>query len=391
MKKKLCIVIQRYGKEIVGGAETYCRIYAQKLCKLYDVEVVTTCALDYQEWKNYYPEGETTVDGVKVRRFKVDFQRNQKSFGEITAKIYANPNHTLEDSLRWVIAQGPVSSGLINYIKDNKENFDLFIFMTYLYYHTAMGLENVCDKAILIPFAHDEPPVYLKIYEKIFAIARGIVYNTEEERTFIQTKFKNKHIPSIQTGIGIDIPPKEEYNEEDKKFKLKFSYIVYMGRIDTSKGCDKLLDWFKIYKKKYSNDLKLVLMGKEILKVPRDKNIISLGFVSENEKYAVLSKSIALVLPSHFESLSIVVLEAFALKKPVLVSGHSEVLKGHCLKSNAGLYFYGQLDFIECLDLLYKNESLRIAMGENGEKYIQQRYRWEVIMDTLKNFIEEMS
>ena len=225
----------------------------------------------------------------------------------------------------------------------------------------------------------------------MFNIPKGIVYNTEEERTFIHTKFNNKHIPSVLTGIGIDILSKEEYNGKDNKFNLKCPYIVYMGRIDVFKGCDKLLEWFNEYKKRHENGLKLVLMGKEIIKVPYNKNVISLGFVREEEKYAVLNKSMALVLPSHYESLSIAVLEAFALKKPVLVSGYSEVLKGHCLKSNAGLYFYGQPDFIECLELLYNNEILRNSMGKNGEKYIEQRYRWEVIMETLNKFIFEMT
>lgn len=391
MKKKLCIVIQRYGNEIVGGAESYCRIYAEKLSQFYDIEVVTTCALDYQEWKNYYHEGKIQINGVNVRRFKVDIQRNLQSFGQLTGKIYADSNHTLEDSLKWVTAQGPVSYGLINYLIDNKDNFDLFVFMTYLYYHTAIGLEKVSDKAILIPFAHDEPPIYLKVYEKVFNVPRGIVYNTEEERFFIQTKFNNESIPSILTGIGIDIPSKEDYNEKDKKFDLETPYIVYIGRIDVSKGCDDLLNWFKEYKKNFNNNLKLVLMGKEVLEVPSDENIISLGFITEQEKYAVLSKSIALVMPSHFESLSIVVLEAFALGKPVLVSGHSEVLKGHCLKSNAGLYFYGQPDFIECLNTLYNDENLRSILGKNGEKYVEQNYRWEIILEKLKKFIDEMS
>ncbi len=390
MKKKLCIVIQRYGEEIVGGAETYCRIYAEKLSKLYEVEVVTTCAKDYQEWNNYYPAGETEINGVKVRRFRVDFQRDERKFGQLTTKLYNNPHHTMAEAFEWVIAQGPVSSGLINYIKDIKEDTDLFIFMTYLYYHTAMGMENVADKAVLVPFAHDEPPIYLKIYEKIFACPKGMVYNTEEERTFIQTKFKNKHIPSVLTGIGIEIPDKSEYNGCKEKFHLVNPYIVYMGRIDVSKGCDELLDWFSLYKKKYKNNLKLVLMGKEILKVPKSKDIISLGFVSEKEKYDVLSKSIALVLPSHYESLSIVVLEAFALGKPVLVSGHCEVLKGHCIKSNGGLYFYGEKDFEECLQLMYERQDLCKAMGLKGAQYVDKQYRWEVIMEKLNNFIEEM-
>ena len=57
-------------------------MYAEKLADLYDITVVTTCALDYQEWNNYYEEGKTVINGVTVCRFKVDRQRNTKTFGE---------------------------------------------------------------------------------------------------------------------------------------------------------------------------------------------------------------------------------------------------------------------------------------------------------------------
>lgn len=41
-----------------------------------------------------------------------------------------------------------------------------------------------------------------------------------------------------------------------------------------------------------------------------------------------------LILPSEFESLSMVVLEAMYLKTPVIVNGKCPVLRGHCTKSN---------------------------------------------------------
>lgn len=389
MKKKLCIVIQRYGVEIVGGAETYCRVYAEKLCKLYDVEVLTTTALDYQSWANYYPEGITEINGVKVRRFFVDIQRDPAKFEQLYSQIIKKPNHSLNEAHKWIVAQGPVSNGLINYIIANKDVFSIFIFMTYLYYHTAIGLPYVKEKSILIPFAHNEPPVYIKTYEQIFTNPKGIIYNTEEEMIFIQNLFKNRDIPSILTGIGLDIPPHYEFLGKASKFKLDFPYILYMGRIDPSKGCIDLINYFQSYKRLFKNDLKLVLIGSELFNLPRDKNIISLGFVSEHEKYAVLDGSIALVLPSHFESLSIVVLEALALNKPVLVSGHCEVLKGHCTKSDGGLYFYGEVDFIDCLDLLLNNPELRNSMGANGIKYVEKNYQWNVILEKLTRFIND--
>ena len=390
MKKKLCFVVQRYGVEINGGAEAYTRIYAEKLAQIYDVTAVSTCALDYQEWKNYYPEGMCEINGVTVRRFKVDYQRDNSTFGEVTGKIFNNPNHTVQQAYDWVKAQGPVSEGAIEFIKENKDNYDLFLFFTYLYYPTVFGIDAVKDKAILCPFCHDEPPVYLKCFDELFNAPKAIIYNTEEEEEFVHKRFKNDKIPSILTGIGLDIPPLDTLPDGKKQFKLNKPFILYMGRIDPAKGCSELFEYFLDYKKKYNTDIQLVLMGNELIPIPKHKDIISLGFVSEEEKYAVLRECDALVLPSHFESLSIVVLEAFAFKKPVLVSGHCAVLKGHCTKSNGGLYFYGNEDFAMCLDLLSNSKDLRDAMGVNGSKYVDERYQWDIIMDKMTNFIDEM-
>ena len=46
-----------------------------------------------------------------------------------------------------------------------------------------------------------------------------------------------------------------------------------------------------------------------------------------------------LIMPSYFESLSMVALEAWALGRPVLANGRCDVLKGQCIRSNAGLYY----------------------------------------------------
>ena len=391
MKKKLCFVVQRYGVEINGGAEAYCRIYAEKLAKIYDITVVTTCALDYQEWNNHYKEEVTVINGVTVHRFNVDFPRNTKTFADSCGKLFNNPNHTLRESDEWIDAQGPVSKGIIEYIKENIDEHDLFLFFTYLYWPTVEGIKYAKDKAILIPFCHDEPPVYLKSFDALFTAPKGIIYNTSEEMDFIHKRFKITETPSITTGIGLDIPPVDTFPNAREQFNLNKPFILYMGRIDAPKGCNELFEYFLEYKKRNKGDLQLVLMGNEVISIPKHKDIISLGFVSEEEKYAVLRECELFVLPSHFESLSIVVLEAFEFRKPVLVSGHCAVLKGHCEKSNGGLYFYGNEDFCECLDLLINNEDLRKSMGNNGKDYVDKNYQWDIIIDKFTGFIDDMS
>jgi len=391
MRKKICIVIHRYGTKIFSDIENYCRLYAEKLSKLYDIEVLTTCAIDNQTWDNHYTQGESEINGVRVRRFWVDFQRNKKNFTELTSRILSNSTHTIEESHSWVLAQGPVSSQLIDYIKDNRDSFDLFIFMTYSYYHTVLGLPIVKDKAILVPFAHKEPTIHLKSYEKIFTSSKGIIFNSEEEMVLIQNLFKTKDIPSILTGLGVDVPTKKEVDGKEKKYKLNFPFVLYLGEVAEAKGCDKLIEYFRQYKRQNRNNLKLVMVGKELSKTPKDKNIIFIPFLHDEEKYAVMHKSSFLAIPSPCECLSIPLLEAFALGKPVLVSGHNDSLKSHCIKSDGGLFFYSEVDFLECLDLLYNNTDLCDALGKNGEKYILENFQWNSILSKLNKFIGQLS
>lgn len=390
MKKKLCFVIQRYGNEIIGGAESYCKTYAEKLSEIYDIEVATTTSLEYINWEDHYPEGTEIINGIPVHRFKLDKPFNRNSYEEIASLVFDNPRHVLWQANLWLEEQGPLSTGLINFIKENKDRYDLFLFFTYLYHPTAAGLLEVADKAILVPFAHDEKPIYFKCFDALFNSPKGIVFNTDEEMEFVHRHFKNENIPHILTGIGIEPSKPENLPDMRGHFGLKKPYMLYMGRIDTAKGCDELFEFFLEYKERYDGELQLVLTGKEVIPVPEHEDIISLGFVSEEEKYSVLKDCELFVLPSHFESLSIVVLDAFAFGKPVLVSGHCPVLKGHCEKSNGGLYFYSAEDFCLCLDFLHKNPALREAMGKNGAEYVDKHYRWDVIIEKITRFIDDI-
>ena len=386
-RKRLCFVVQRYGTEINGGAEDYTRTYAEKMSDKFDITMLTSTALDYNLWENHYPAGESVVNGVKVIRFPVEKNRDRR-FPEMSERIYSDPSHTTADAYNWVEAQGPYCPALPLYAREHKDDFDFFLLFTYLYYPTVMTMKEVADKAILVPFCHDEPPVYLKCYDEVFSSASKIIFNTEEERDFVYRRFYGTDKkPSVLTGIGLDTPDASEISDMREKFGLKKPYILYMGRIDESKGCHELFAWFLRYKKETRSDIQLVLTGKEVMKVPDSDDIISLGFVSDEEKYSVLKYCDALVLPSHFESLSIVVLEAFRLRKPVLVSGQCAVLRGHCRKSNAGLYFTNAIDFEECLHLLENEPALREGMGKNGEKYVNANYRWDVIMNKINDFL----
>lgn len=387
MKKKILFVVQRYGLEVNGGAELHCRQLAERLKDEYDVSVLTTCAIDYVTWKNEYKEGIEHINGVKVIRKKVDFERNQKKFNKISAKLN-NEKDNINLGIEWQEAQGPHSSELIKYLEDHKDDYDVIIFLTYLYYTTYFGLKVAPEKSILIPTAHDEPPIYYSIFNETFNLPKAILYSTTTERDFVNKRFKNDYIESDIVGLGVDINENAQDINLEKTFGIKDDYVVYIGRIDESKGCNEMFEYFLEYKKIYNSNLKLVLAGKSAMEIPRNKDIVTLGFVSEDEKVNLIRKSKLLILPSKFESLSLSTLEAMYLKVPVLLNGKCEVLKQHAILSNGGLYYENKWEFIETLNYLIGNSKIAERMGDNGRRYVNENYRWKIVMKKLKEAVK---
>ena len=94
------------------------------------------------------------------------------------------------------------------------------------------------------------------------------------------------------------------------------------------------------------------------------------------------------MMPSFYESLSMVTLEAWAMEKPVLANAHCDVLKGQCLRSNAGLFYENYGEFHEGLRLLLESPELRRAMGINGRRYFTENYTWDVIEKKYLNILD---
>ena len=149
--------------------------------------------------------------------------------------------------------------------------------------------------------------------------------------------------------------------------------------------------YFEEYKKRNPRDLKLVLMGKSVMDVPERDDIVSLGFVSEQDKYDGLAASNFLLLPSKYESLSIVVLEAMALEKTVLIDAECEVVRDHCTISNGGLYYHGFYEFEGCINYMLENPEICKRMGKNGKEYVDRCYTWDSILGRLEEMIENVA
>jgi glycosyltransferase involved in cell wall biosynthesis len=419
---KLAFIVQRYGTEVLGGSEYHCRLVAERLAEPHEVDVLTTCARDYITWKNEYPEGSDRVRGVTVRRFANARTRDLAAFNKYSEWIFNNP-HSRADEMEWLKQQGPWCPALIEYLRRHQQQYDVLIFFTYLYAPTLLGLEVNPARSVLVPTSHDEPAIRLGIYKEVFSRPAAILFNTDSERRFIHQMFPDRPLLEEIVGVGVDIPQHQPYPrmpepadedaaaaapDEDnasappppdeaaparefpshllargavfrRRHRLYGPIMLYGGRIDPGKGCEELIEYFSAYVKE-GGEGTLALMGAKLMSLPEEPFIRFAGLLSDRERMQALEAATVVIVPSPFESLSLLALEAFAVGTPVLVNARSEVLVEHCLRSNAGLFYANGDEFVECLKLLVSDARLRAAMGRNGRDYVRRHYRWDVVL-----------
>lgn len=375
MARKVAIVVQRYGKEVLGGAESLAADMAACLSKAYDVEVLTTCALTYETWANYFPAGASTEDGVKIRRFPVDSPRH--FMFKPWNLLLRNLPHTRRMERWWMRMQGPYSSGLVRYVADNRDTYDAFVFLTYLYCTTYYCLPLVKDKAVLVPTAHDDPDIRYGLFREMFRGARKLVYLTEEEKDFTDGLFGLD--PEKGAVAGAPVKPIEHARDFRSKYGIEGDFILYAGRLDHMKGLGALLGYFDRYCREENNGLKLVLCGKGPMRVPSDGRVVNIGFVPDAEKHAAMAAAKATVVPSRFESFSYSLLESMLNGTPALANGQCDVLRGHCGRSGGCLCYDSYGSFRGALDRILDEPGLRKRMGEAGRKYARENYSMEAV------------
>ena len=191
--KRLLFVVQRYGREVAGGAESHCRQFASRLAaRGHRVDVLTTCALNYVDWANHYPPGSEDLDGVTVHRLAVPCVRDDRFFNPLNARAtWADGRVPLHLEHQWMRAQGPYVPQLVPWLLSRAPDYDVVVFFTFLYYTTWAGLPVAAALAptVLHPTAHDEPSLHLNIFRILFRHPASFACSTEEEVTLLDRRF----------------------------------------------------------------------------------------------------------------------------------------------------------------------------------------------------------
>ena len=386
---RLAVVVQRYGADIAGGAELHARYVAERLATHAQVEVLTTCARDYISWRNELAAGEDEVHGVRVRRFPVAHERDVVDFGRRSTRVFDEP-HSLADELKWLDSEGPTSPALVEYVAERRDDYDYFIIFSYRYYHAYQVARVAGHRSLLVPTAERDPAIGLSLFGPVFRGVRALMYNSPEERAMIQAVADNQDVPGAVVGVGSELPDTTQPLRFRKTFGIPEQFILYLGRIDENKGCKELFDFTIRFNARHPGGLTLVLIGNAVMPVPRHPRIRHLGFLEDQDKFDALAAADLLVMPSYYESLSMVAIEAWGLGRPVLANAKCDVLHGQCLRSNAGLFYDTYEEFAGALRLMLTDRNLREAMGRNGRSFYARHYAWPVIERAYLTMLERL-
>ena len=376
---KIAFIVQRCGREVNGGAEALCLMLAQRISNYWPTEILTTCAIDYMDWTNHYTPGEEVLGDTLIRRFIVEKPRDIEKFNQLSAQLYSCcTTASIEEQEIWMRAQGPWSPTLFEFIESHARYYDAFIFFPYLYASTWFALPKVVDRAILVPCAHDEWTIYLNMWDHFFLLPRAFVFNTFEERDFLRRRFPNARLEGPVVGIAVDRPKDIDPLRFRREHGIEEGFLLYIGRVDPSKGCDELFTFYLQHREAGGGPEKLIILGKTVMPIPNHRDIISLGFVSDQTKWDALSACDALIMPSPHESLSMVLLEAWSVGKPVIVNGKCEVLVGQSRRANGGVWYKNFEEFSQALTFLQEGRHAGI-LGRQGWRFVKENYSWPVI------------
>ncbi len=389
---KIAFIVPWHGENIPGGAEAALRSITEHLDQAgVPIEILTTCVEKFTaDWSmNYYKPGEYKVNGILTRRFKVR-KRDTELFDSINAKL-------LEDKMVSDVEEKQFMQEMVNspslyeYMKAHEDEYALFVFIPYLFGTTYYGAQICPKKTVLIPCAHEESYIHMRIFKEVFEHSRGMLFNAKPEQELVNQLFDMSNVLECTPGLGMDTNITSNAERFKGKYGITQPFILYAGRKDVGKNIYTLIQYYIEYRKRNEQKLKLVLIGGGDINLPEAyaEDIIDLGFVDSQDKYDACAAALCLCQPSLHESFSYVIMESWLCGRPVLVHEKCEVTKNFAIQANGGLYFSDYFEFEGAVNYIFENKKIAAQMGENGRSYVLKEFAWDIIVDKYMRFFNE--
>jgi len=376
-------MISPYFHPVIGGIETYVLELSRELIgKGHEVFVFTSNKTMSQEY-NVFPSYEE-VEGIKVFRFRVcPFTRGVEfwfGFAEKLLEIRADIVHSHKI--------GFFMNDVCAYLCEMRK------IPCVSTTHGVPYISNVHKEPLLRDiYLKSIPGITVKLFDQIIALS------TVEIPWLLRSGVPNEKIHVIPGGVSRRVTELGVNSEEFReKYGIKSKMILYLGRLAKKKGIEHLIRAAPQLLKDFPT-LKIVIAGpdngimqslKELAcKLGVERNIVFTGPLSEEEKYAAIASSEALVLPSSFEAQGLVLLEAQILGKPVVATRQGGIPYFIKNGENGILIEYGKPDQIaEALRSILTDESFARRLGENGKRMAKE-YTWDRIAEEILSVYED--
>lgn len=385
MNSRIAFICPRFPEGgTVGGAETLLKALAVRCAKAgRKVDFLTTCATNHYTWENAIPPGTKETDGMTVRYFPVNEDRDVPNFLRVQAAIDRRVKVGADEERTW-IGNSVNSRALLEFLRANIGRYDRLVMGPYLFGVVYFAAKIAPEKTMLVPCLHDEAFAYLGIMHEMFNSVRGFTFNTHPEQKLAQRLYGVADGKCAVVGLGMD-----SFDADPAAFAarrgLRSPYVIYSGRREPLKGTPLMTGYVHAFRERTGRDVKLVCTGSGAIDAPSGmgEHILDVGFVSEQEKREAMAGAAAFIHPSVNESLGIVLLEAWLARTPALVHAKGEVLRDQCQRSGGGLWFRRYPDFEEELTLLLDNPDARRQLGEAGRAFVQREYSWPAVEGRL--------
>jgi glycosyltransferase involved in cell wall biosynthesis len=195
---------------------------------------------------------------------------------------------------------------------------------------------------------------------------------------------------------GIDLTDHEIL--EHKKCDYQ-NYVLFIARLIFYKNLDVVISSFKEVAKKLP-DAKLIVVGdgpmrqsweKMVLELGLNQNIEFTGFVSHEKKFELLSRCSALLVPSPYEGFPMVLLEAFAMSKPVLVADVKPY--GEIVQEGIDGFMLPPHDpdrWSERIIHLLSNKNICKNMGGKGRQKVENEFNLNNVVQRMESLYIEL-
>jgi len=209
---------------------------------------------------------------------------------------------------------------------------------------------------------------------------------------------KKEKIVEIPNGINKDFFKKinkQELKNFKTKYKIKENTILYVGRIHESKGLQYVIEAIK------DIDARLVIVGKDagykkeleklIKKYGLNKRVLFVGPLTDKELINVYHASNFFVLFSEWEGFGIVVIEAMAAGKPVIVSDRGSLPFLVKNEKNGYVVPFKNIKLLEeKIKFLLNNKDKARKIGEKGYK-VAKNYSWKSVVDKMEKIYKKFT